>query len=309
MTIIYNILMTKKSKAKRRGFTIIEVSLVLAIAGLIFAGVTIGITTNIKRQRYSDATNDLVNYLRSAYSSVVNVSSGRSTIAPTTQIACSFNDNASGSVNKNDASYAGRSACAVYGRVITFDTTNNVSTIRSYDLVGTADEPSANDTLAALREVKADIIGISLSNGQCTVGPSNPDTYQPSWGAYLQGSEKSKPAFNGTLLIVRSPITSTVHTYYSPDKISEVNSSNPAGGEPSCKSFYTTNKTNSQYKPISTQLANSKFKTQEVNICINTPDLDAASHRRAIRINADGRNASAINLLAADSQESRSACP
>ena len=60
-------------KRIKGGFTLIEVSLFLAITGLLFLGVTIGVQNSIFQQRYNDSVQNFVEFLRSAYSKTENV--------------------------------------------------------------------------------------------------------------------------------------------------------------------------------------------------------------------------------------------
>ena len=74
-TLMYNKSMQKMRY--RSGFTVIEVILVLAISTALAMAILSTITGNIHRQRFLDSYTDLANYLRSAYSSTVNVQNPR----------------------------------------------------------------------------------------------------------------------------------------------------------------------------------------------------------------------------------------
>ena len=68
----------------RRGFTLVEVSLFLAITAAVFVGVAVGTQNSIFQQRYNDAVQNFAEFLRSMYSQVTNVQSeghGRSEYA------------------------------------------------------------------------------------------------------------------------------------------------------------------------------------------------------------------------------------
>ena len=62
-------------KRNKNGFTIIEVSLFLAITGLLFLSVTLGVQNSIYQQRYNDSVQGFVNFLRNVYNEVLNVQS------------------------------------------------------------------------------------------------------------------------------------------------------------------------------------------------------------------------------------------
>ena len=63
----------------RKGFTIVEVVIVLAITGLIFVGAVAGIGSSLARQRFNDATQNLAQTLRTQYDQIsrVQISSER----------------------------------------------------------------------------------------------------------------------------------------------------------------------------------------------------------------------------------------
>ena len=62
--IMYNKTMANNKGAFRKGFTIIEVMLFLALSGLLLVGVLGGLGDNISRQRYNDAVQDVVNMMQ-----------------------------------------------------------------------------------------------------------------------------------------------------------------------------------------------------------------------------------------------------
>ena len=59
----------------RKGFTLIEISIFLAVTGLLFAMVTIGVQNSIYQQRYNDTVQSFADFLRNIYSGVENVQS------------------------------------------------------------------------------------------------------------------------------------------------------------------------------------------------------------------------------------------
>ena len=131
--------------AFRKGFTIIEVMLFLALSGLLLVGLLGGLGGNIARQRYNDAVQDVVNMLRDQYSFVSD-----------TQIALRLNDGAkqdtscyglvkgdsvsppgeyfkSQSISTPDSiSFRGRTNCVIYGAVVTI----NEKYIETTELIG-----------------------------------------------------------------------------------------------------------------------------------------------------------------------------
>ncbi|MBR3177474.1 prepilin-type N-terminal cleavage/methylation domain-containing protein, partial [Candidatus Saccharibacteria bacterium] len=51
----------------KKGFTLLEVVLVVAISTLLFMSVTIGIGSRISSGRYETASTEIVDYLRDVY--------------------------------------------------------------------------------------------------------------------------------------------------------------------------------------------------------------------------------------------------
>lgn len=180
---------------RKGGFTLVEVSLFLAITGLLFLGVTIGVQNSIFQQRYNDSVQSFVEFLRTAYSKTENVQG----------------------TNKG-----GNSKKAIYGKLITFGEVKNLAggpndgEIFMYDVIGPARcEGGFNGALAALKKCGAEVI----ENGKL-LGLA--ESYKPRWSAAIQTVDK-KP-FVGAVLITRHPQSGTIHTFSMFDKTVEVNS-------------------------------------------------------------------------------------
>lgn len=158
------------------GFTLVEVSLFLAITGLLFLGVTIGVQNSIFQQRYNDSVQNFVEFLRSAYSKTENVQSA-------------------GPGNTNQA---------IYGKLITFGE-NNSDEVYMYSVVGAASCGSSyNGTLAALKNCGADVLDSENK-------PYSAESYTPKWSAAIQ--DKGSSLFKGAVLITRHPQSGNVYTF------------------------------------------------------------------------------------------------
>ncbi len=251
-------------KKNKGGFTLIEVALFLAITGLLFLGVTIGVQNSIFQQRYNDSVQSFVEFLRTAYAKVENVQ-GRSIKSD------------SGKTNK-----------ALYGKLITFgeekelNKANNVDNkIFIYDIVGDV-KCNGNDGLmvaiSSLMECDADVID---ENGEI-LGLA--ESYTPKWSAAIQKKEGAEN-FKGALLIIRHPQTGTVNTYSILGDTVEVNSD-----KKSLKTFIEEHSV-----PGDTDKG---FSTnRDVDFCIN-PNGDQISNIRSnVRIKANAGNSSAIEIM------------
>ena len=62
---------------RQDGFTIIEVTLFLAVSGFFAISLLVGASTAVQRQQYRDSVQSFANYLRSQYSQVINVENDR----------------------------------------------------------------------------------------------------------------------------------------------------------------------------------------------------------------------------------------
>lgn len=181
----------------RSGFTLVEVALFLAITAVIFAGVAIGTQNSIFQQRYNDAVQNYVEFLRTLYSQVSNVQSESN----------------------------GRSEKAIYGKLVTFGESNGENKIMTYNVIGDIEnmETSDESVLGKLKDLGANVI-INDDGNYKPVGFV--DNYVPRWDSRIQttsGWDNGYQLFSGALLIVRSPSTGTIYTFVS-DQIIDVDS-------------------------------------------------------------------------------------
>ena len=249
-------------KSRRKGFTIIEVSLVLAISGLLFIGLMAGTTSSVARQRYNDAVQTVTEHFRTFYTQVNNPQS------------------------TSDA--GGREERAIYGKLILIDMQNTALRTRSYNVTGAADPKKSGATGAALN---------SLLNSAPSIDLQSLSTYSAPWDATVQTAtsrnsvsyDDADAALRAALLIIHSPNGGAVHTYYSVD-----NSAVPAGD----------NNPSTQSDTFKEYLSNAHFQQADLDLCLNSPDLNAAGGtRRDIRISRDGRNSSDVSLIDVDDAE------
>lgn len=135
------------------GFTLIEVSLFLAITGLLFLGVTIGVQNSIYQQRYNDSVQNFMEFLRTAYAKTENV---------------------------QRAAGGGNTTEAIYGKLITFGENNSGDKIYMYDVIGKADCAAANGVLNALK------------NCGLKIDKSLMESYTPKWSAGIENIEGNR---------------------------------------------------------------------------------------------------------------------
>ena len=254
-----------------KGFTLIEVSLFLALSGVLTIGIIIGTNISVARQRYNDSVNTVVKVFRSAYSDVQNVS-----------------------INGTDR---GRSDKAVYGKLITvgecftqetptnFKREVNPNKVCTYDIIGDAITSnttlSSSAVLAQLNEVGAKIISSTGSTPPQYNFNSATEVSFP-WDTKLE--KGSGDDFRGFIFVVRSPSTGYIYTFVK-----------SADGFSNCES--TCNGSDFENNVFGSLLA--QAATGNLVFCVDSPDNNW-QNRRGIRINENAFNASGVEFLAQD---------
>lgn len=240
----------------KTGFTILETVLVVAIATLLFMSVTLGIGSRIANGRYETASNEITNYIQNAFAETLNVENQRIGVEGAREYCTLYGSVAKAEgtgnrfvLNKADENkslgsisetnvYPGRTACAIYGKILFFGATDGK--VHIFDVVGdtvTADRDQSTNISdlerlqdATIEEqldyVRADFVTAmpeNLTNGlnNCSIRPAaNYSTYDPNWGALFktanyQNTTRSKDSdFIGFIMIVRAPISGDVHTFF-----------------------------------------------------------------------------------------------
>lgn len=193
-------------KRARLGFTLIEVSLFLAVTTALFVGIAAATQNSIFQQRYNDSVQNFAEFLRSAYSQVSNVQ------------------------NEN----TGRSGQAIYGKVITFDVdeSTGANQVKSYNLIGDTEQAAGTcrnntSTLTLLACYNANIITSTGEGDNVQYLPVGfVEDYIMRWSSGLQSTDTWNDygivdgsvthhyrPFEGFLVIARSPTTGGIYTY------------------------------------------------------------------------------------------------
>ncbi len=260
-------------KVRKSGFTLVEVSLFLAVTALLFLGVTLGVRGSVFQQRYTDSVQSFAEFLRNVYAEVANV----------------------------EHTGTGRSDLVIYGKLITFDETYDLygnkitdeeNRIFSYTIVGKTGDIGSGDILGALKALEANVL---IKEGSSYKFAGITQEYIPRWGAGVQttaGYAGGYQPFKGTLLVVRHPRSGTINTYYYNTTI-EVNNTMRSGSA-SAKTSLLTSKLNS-----------TNFRTKELDFCINPLGVAKSNTRRDIRLVENARNASGVEIISQDGSENR----
>ncbi|MBO7657337.1 prepilin-type N-terminal cleavage/methylation domain-containing protein [Candidatus Saccharibacteria bacterium] len=255
---------------KRKGFTLIEVALFLAVTAALFLGIALGMQNSIFQQRYNDSVQSFLEYMRSIYSKVSNTQGAR------------------------DIGDSGNSNYAIYGKLVVFGETKDLSgqvvegqQIFMYDVIGSAEGISnagsgnAKDVLKRLnpnvailtKNADGNFNGAKIVSGE---------KYEPRWGARIEKRDGS--AYTGSILVIKHPQSGTMNTLVSGTTI-QVNEI-MAGGN---------------YNVINTMLMNNldSFSPVTVDFCVNSDD-GRGFERQNIRLMENARNGSQVEMIDLD---------
>lgn len=256
-------------KDKRPGFTLVEVSLFLAITALLFFGVTLGVRGSMLQQRYNDSVQSFVEFLRSVYSEVTNV----------------------------EHSGGGNTEKVVYGKLISFGEKKNLSgnniasddtKVFSYTVVGQVAEIDGSSDANAVGAL-ADLGGITVEKES-----GLPREYTTKWGAGIQTDSAYSDgyqSFRGLILIVRHPYTGTINTFFY-----DLNSS-------SLISDGGVNSLNDGKNLFEVYPSSGWVMGEEIDLCVNPLGNAETNMRRDVRIKKNARDASSIELVNQDDRE------
>lgn len=244
----------------KKGFTLIEVALFLAISAALFAAIVGGVQNSIYQQRANDSVQSFMEFLRTAYSEAMNVQSMGN----------------------------GRSEKAIYGRLITFgesvgldgstgnDSNPSRQNIIAYDVVGDINDGSGAAGL--LKRLKALNANVLYKENDEMKRYGIVENYVPKWGAVIQS--KNGKLFTGALLIARHPDSGVVYTFFSRET-PEVN-----------KSF-----NDKKVEVIDGNDWTESFVLEAVDFCINPNGTEKVSNRQNVRIIKGARSGSGVELI------------
>lgn len=324
-------------KKSKRGFTLIEVSLFLAITVALFVGIAAGVQGMIFQQRYNDAVQSYAEFLRSIYSQVANV--------------------------QNE--WTGRSDKAIYGKVLTFRAAGEKpkgkaqngleqngaifwqgNVIKTYNLIGDVESIQENGEVGT---------GLEVSEGEATTICSNNmsvidrltclhasifieeeieggteksyrpvgfvESYNSKWTEEIQrtdgwiGDKKDGGyrVYEGIVIITHSPTSGNISTYvWDGGDDEDTYESNVAeirkvigaieqcesGGECNGDPFGTLEQTIEEGG--TNYLKSDRFRAKDIDFCINPHGYEFSNVRRNIRLARGAHNASGVDVLDED---------
>jgi len=178
---------------RQAGFTIVEITLFMAITGMLFLVALAGTGDTIRTFRFTDTSRSLEAFVQKQYDDIVNGLNNRSN-----SVSCS-----AGVIDTATAQAVGSSNCLLMGKLIVFR--QGSSTANVYNVIGS--EPSTVD----YSQNDNDLISAFSPTAVTATATS---TYNLSWGAQMVGFKRvsDNVAANGILLI-RSPKSSRIVSY------------------------------------------------------------------------------------------------
>lgn len=274
--------MSKKT-ATKAGFSILEVMLFLAISSLMLIGVLAGAFISVSSKRYSEAVDSFSEYLRATYGEVISPES----------------------LGEGNTNYA------ILGKVIVIghDYENNYDDthrVWSATLIGKSNIPrrTYDDFLTELLDANVSLYCGNSANRDLQT--STVSSYAPLWQGELKFPTNDElqtryPAdFKGTFIISRAPTSGTVHTVFAKDLTYNLRDECTPDND-RASSHFRDQFRESVADPLS-DIYGRYSLDHNVGICYKTDNFNVVQE---IRIAADGRNTSAINIIEADSEENQ----
>jgi len=178
------------------GFTVVEVVLFLAITGMLFAALMVGVGGAVTQQRYLDSVRSFKSSVQNEFSQVVNTDNqltGR-------EGGCTATGETSGAPDSPDErDTRGASNCVMLGKAITIDGTR-VTTAPVTALDKTSNDISGMSELEAFQAYAPRLSG------------SGSKVNEVEWGSRLVGVSTAS-SLKARVLILRSPISGTVRVF------------------------------------------------------------------------------------------------
>lgn len=237
----------------------IEVALFLAVTGLLFVGVTVGVQNSIYQQRYTDAVQSFADFLRNLYSETANVQGIK----------------------------GGKSNKAIYGKLVSFGESTDLNgdsldgnAIYAYDVIGDIGETETGDALSLLRALNADVVN---KEGDELKLAGMVEDYRPKWATAIQKTNNFD-LYSGALLIVRHPSSGTIFTFVSDAQLDINNKLRSVSG-------------NVNKQVLTESLNSSVFTLKTVDYCLN-PNGNIESRMRAdVRVARGASNSSGVTIV------------
>ncbi len=265
-------------KKVKLGFTLIEVSLFLAITGALFVSIIVGTQNSIWQQKYNDSVQNFTNFIRNAYAQVSNPQG--------------IGD--------------GRSDQAIYGKLIVFGQEYDLKgekipsgeqRIFIYDVVGDASSVGTGSVIETFKALRINVVVEEVNGGTTNVSPAGlADSYVPTWASVIEKTRVTAGAdnnFKGSILIVRHPRSGIINTLFA-DRIIKVNEE------------VRNARLSGNYSGTRTLLTSKLdfFSVGQIDLCVNPYGMgEMGTFRRNIRIVKNARNSSGVEIIDQDASD------
>lgn len=258
----------------KKGFTLIEVSLFIAITGLLFVTIIVGTQNSIWQQKYNDSTQNFTNFLKNIYAEVSNT----------------------------QGVHGGMSDKAIYGKLIVlgeeYELNGNAipddgtQKIFVYDVIGDASGTGTGSITEALTNLKVTVVK-KITTGESITGIELAgilESYSPIWGSVIETTSSTPMLYKGAILIVRHPRSGTVNTL--------VRSANDSFLQINRK--FVNDNASAKFDGFDTFLTDKldEFEEKDVDFCLNPHGWNIkSSQRKDIRIIKNARNATGVMIV------------
>jgi type II secretory pathway pseudopilin PulG len=182
-----------------KGFTIIEVTLFLAVSGLLILMMVAGAGSAIASQRYNDSVQSFKNLVQKQYASLSSVQNARSA-----SLEC---NGAAKPITGGTPEATGQSDCYIIGKYMSINGSGDISiyTVLARDFAYVGSAPTS--TIDSLK--KKYTLGVSTADVERT---------ELQWGTRLKwpapaGADASTSPAGLSLLFVRSPDDGQIYTF------------------------------------------------------------------------------------------------
>lgn len=184
------------SLVRQQGYTVIEVTLFLAVSGMLFLVAIFATGNTIRNFRFTDSGNSLEAYVQKQYDNVLNGVNPRGNTVSCTN-----------SVVTAGSQTPGTSNCLFMGKLLLFELGEHRLT--SYDIVGT--EPANVN----FNQTDEQLIASYQPKVVTNVGAED---YSIPWQAFISGVRRmstadASPIATNALAIIRSPVSSRIVSY------------------------------------------------------------------------------------------------
>lgn len=173
-------------KINNGGFTVIEVTIFLAITSMLLLIALGGTGVALRNIRFTDSTRNVHGYFQKQYDDILNGVNAR-----TNDFACK-----DGVIDDSSSNEAGASSCLYLGKLL--DIQNDSTTITAYHVIGTDDAGSNTAPVQAYEP---------------TIVTSSADAYTIPWLAVVTGTKRQDGQAVNSVLLIRSPSTGEVSMY------------------------------------------------------------------------------------------------